>query len=436
MLLSCGREGLTCGSQRPYFSAGSVASVSPLKVGDFLWSAFGSTGAKDHAVVLDAATLEVKLKVPLPKAPTALAAAGRLGFVGTYGGVVVAVQLPAAAPPVLAQPVATQPSAVAAVEAPDPDPSWKLRRVVDGHPKTGRTSGQKTVGTVAAVAWTGDALITGGNDDRLRAFDAHTGKRLWKSTAQPKDIEGLEGCAGGFAARIYGGAIRVISRKGARFKVVGRVAHNGGWMFGLTPDCRFIVADDFDGVLHTYVARGGRHIGDRALNTRLDRRGLRLVGSTLLVPSGDALHTLRVGEKATQPVGGPRSLPPGTGPVVQAFATPLGPLVERCTPTECVVHVGGQALRFDTRGGAWSATVPSSIAVSRRGRDLAWHRDGLELILVYIASDRRQSLGVIPRTMSATPDFAFHPDADLLAVAMQPQPWQVSVYGLRTPAHE
>lgn len=422
------------GAEKPRaLSEPMTASMGVVDAGQQWVAAFGTTGADDTLSLLDEYSLETKAKVALKKAPRVLAADAERAYVGSYDGAVTAVKL--VAPGREATPrakVAVAASAqVAAVAA--PGLGWAATRVIDAHPKTGRTSGQKAPGTVAGLAFLGnDRLVAGGNDDRVRVFSVADGGRLYQSKGLGKDVDGLEGCADGtFAARIYGGAVQVFRAQGATWKPGAKVKHDGGWMFGLSGDCGVVVADDFGGTFTYYDAKSGRSLLNFDSQGRMDRRGLRARGGKLLVQQGPALALHDVGETRE---GSPALETKGValeaegGALVQAWPAGDGVLLEYCGTAACTVVLGERRVTFDTTGGVWSASVPSMIDLSPDGRWLVWGRDGLDLQLVDLQGGGRQSLGVVPRTMSATPTARFSPDGKTLAVAMQPEPWQVTLY--------
>ncbi len=315
----------------------SVASLDPVPAGEaLLWTGFGSTGAEDHLFLVDAVTLKPVRTLNLKKAPGALAVDTKRAYAGTYAGHVLAVDLPLPGPaPQPERPVTPRAGAAVKVGAPDLF-GFRLERVVDAHPKRGRTSGMNVEGAVGALAFLeGGRLAAGGNDDRVRLFELATGREVARTKALGKDIVELVGCAGG----------------GVRAK-------------------------NYDGRLFHFDTKGR--------------------------PT-----------KACQPI------------------EPDGPAwSERCTAAECVLETGGRTLRFDVRGGVWAPSVRSHVAIAPDGSLLVFHRDGLETLLVDLRTERRTSLGVVRRAMSAVPKVAFSPDGRRFAVTMKPDPHQVSVYGL------
>ena len=410
-----------------------IASLGPVDAGAQIVAAFGTTGAADHLTVLDPTMLKPLLQVATRKAPTALAVDATRAFVGSYDGAVTAVRLPLpGTAPAKQQPVA-QVAEVAAPAVVVPDLGWTIERVIDAHPKRGRTSGSDTDGTVGALAFVGsDALATGGNDDRVRVFGLEDGKSRFVSKPLGKDVDGLEGCADGtLVARVYGGAMSVFRARGTGWRATGKIRSRGGWMFGVSPDCRTVVADEYGGTFHLFDVARGAERGSFQGQGQADHRGLRVRGGVLLVQRGEALErhdltTDRPGEALKGSIEAPSRV--DDGGLVQAWVAGDAVLREYCGPTACTVYVGERALRFDTRGAAWSPSVPSMVDLSPDGRFMVWTRDGLDLVLVDVQSDARQPLGNLRRTMSATPKAAFSPDGRRLAVAMQPEPWQVTIY--------
>jgi hypothetical protein len=124
--------------------------------------------------------------------------------------------------------------------------------------------------------------------------------------------------------------------------------------------------------------------------------------------------------------------------LVQAWAVdPDTLLTDHCSASACVVGIADMSgsvrrrLAFDIRGGVWVPSVPSEIDVSADGAHLFFTRDGLEALVVRLATDERVSLGQIARSMSATPAGAFSPtDPRLLAVSMTPVPNEVTLFNI------
>lgn len=421
-----------------------TASAGPVDAGALLLTAFGSTGIDDFAYLLDPADLRRVRTLPTATGPNVLAADAERGYVATYDGTVYAMKLPLPGPaPIAEQPVAPQAMPVAAPKAAE-SLGWTLERVIDAHPKRAETSGQKTEGTVSDVAFLGPdgtLLATGGNDDRARVFSLADGKEIWKSAVLGKDVTAVAGCAEDrFAARTYDGKLLVFgrARPESPYVALATIKHGHGWMFGFDAGCGTVVSDDFDPRFSVYDARSGRKITviEGSVGLVQDLRGLRVEGPTVVLPVAGAFQRYDVSDPET----GPRSLGPVTLPADsrqpnQIWAPDGDSLVlEHCAVDGCTVHLqrGDQArtLRFDTRGGVWMASVPSTLELSPEGRFLLFHRDGLDMVIVEVETGARQVLGQVPRSMASTPSAAFSPDGKRLAVAMQPAPHQVTIYRL------
>ncbi len=408
-----------------------TSSMTPIVAGPLLVTGFGSTGVADFLYMVDPVDMRRVRTLALRKAPRQIAADTKRAYVATYDGRVLAVNLPLPGTPPMAEAVVEPAKAAAEVAAPKGLFGWSLERVIDAHPKRGRTSGNDTDGAVGAVAFLPEhRLVAAGNDDRVRVFDLKSGKRLAKSKSLKKDVNDLAACStGGYVARIYGGVLTVF---GADHRVRRTVKHNGGWTFGASRDCRTLVADDFSGTWHLYDAGSGKRRGKVEGRGHIDRRGLRVRSDAVWIPNRGGVFrrlALKTGELKGR-VDVPQEV--DGGPLVQLWAVTDDAvlLTEHCSPTACVVHVGGTRIQFDTRGAVWSASVPSTIDLSPDGRFLVFHRDGLETLLVRVADGERRSLGLVPRTMSSTPSVAFSPDGKRLALAMAPRSYQVSVYAL------
>ena len=396
-----------------------TASMSAVDAGQLLLTGFGSTGVADFLYMVDPVDMRRVRTVALRKAPRQLAVDAKRAYVATYDGRVMAVNLPLPGP------------APASAAAPKGLFGWTLERVVDAHPKRGRTSGTDTDGAVAAVAFLPERrLVAAGNDDRVRVFDLTTGKRLAKSKGLGKDVNDLTPCSsGGYVARIYGGALVAFD---ADHTVRQTVKHGGGWKFGASRDCSTLVADDFSGTWHLYDTSSGGRRSTTVGRGHIDRRGLRVRGDAVWIPTGGGSFgrlELKGGE-----LRGRVTVEPEVegGTLVQAWAVTDDAilLTEHCSPETCLVQIGARQLRFDTRGAVWSPSVPSTIDLSPDGRFLVFHRDGLETLLVRVADGERRTLGLIQRTMSSTPSVVFAPDGKRFALAMAPHSHQVSVYAL------
>ena len=420
------------GRSPPLTSAGNA-----LDAGALLATGFGTTGADDFVYLVDPVDMRRVRTLALRKAPRGMAVDGKRLYVATYDGRISAMKLPLPGPAPRAEVVVEPAPSAQPAKAPAsavPLFGWRLERVVDAHPKRGRTSGQDTAGTVGAFAFLpGDRIAAGGNDDRVRVFDLATGKRLAQSGRLKKDVVGLRACAdGGFIARIYGGSLH---RFGAKHRKLRSIAHSGGWTFGASGDCATVVADDFRQVWRVYDGGTGKLREKIESRGRIDYRGLKTREDTLWIPrGGDAFQKTSLTSAVRALVDVDPDIATIAGEArVQLWSSPAGVVEERCSSERCDVRIGGRLFRFDTRGGVWSAGVPSTIDVSPDGRFLLFHRDGLETLLVRTEDDARQVIGTIPRTMSSTPGVAFAPDGRRFALTMTPKSHQVSVYAAPAP---
>ncbi len=403
-----------------------VASMGPVDAGAWLLSAFGTTGAKDRGWLLDPRTLKPMGTWPLRKAPTALAVDATRAYVATYDGLVYALPLPGAGPapvkpiPVESKLAPTQPAQTS--EA----PVWRVEASFAAHPRKAKTSGQKTEGAIGALAFTDrETLVLGGNDDRVRLHALPSGKRLWRSRRLGKDVEDLHPCKGGFAARVYGGRMLLFrGRKRAR-----DVRYQGGWLSGVSPGCEVLLADTWKHGLRVFDAKTGKVARDIGGRPAFDKRGLRVREGIVIMPRGAALDAIQIHTGVRSHLGEVAPRVAGMK-MTQVWSSEERLVIEWCGPDACRVEVRGpqgtQALNFDTTGGAWSPSVPSTLDYAAGW--LAFHRDGLDLELVRVADGKRQVLGTVRRAMSSTPPIAFSPDGRRLAVGMHPKPWMVTVF--------
>jgi outer membrane protein assembly factor BamB len=402
---------------------------------------FGSTGAADVGYVLDPATGERLASVALRKSPGAVAVDRERAYFGTYDGQVVAVALPRPGPtPVAEAAVAAQP---VARPAPGPSLGWQVVRTFDAHPRRARTSGSLTDGRIAAVAFLDEErLVLGGNDDFVAVYDV-AGKELWRSKKLGKDVEQIGVCEGGFAASVYGGKFTVFTpaRSGRGWSPQKAIQHPMGWFFGVSSGCA-VVMDDFDGEFTIY--EGGTKRATFSAPGALDRRGLAVVGSRLVISRPGELQVIDVAAaaktgavaEAEQRVATPTEAHGGA--LAQAWLLGDGRLLrEYCGPVRCVVEVvdgrgkgrreAVKTLEFDTRGAGWVASVPSMIAAAADGSALMFFRRNLDLVIADIETGKRQAfadLGGTPRDLVVA---RFSPGGKRIAVAGYPMPWQVTI---------
>lgn len=431
---------------------GPLADAGPL-----ILSGFGSTGADDFAFLLDPADLRRVGTVALPKAANVVAVDEGQGYVATYDGTVRAFPLPLPGPkPTPEAPVATRASASAGV-AQIKDLGWAVERVVDAHPKTGKSSGMKTDGLARSLAWIGDTgrLAVGGNDDKVRVIDGATGKRLWLSRSTGKDITGLTGCADGSLAAVNykGDVIRYTPKGKTKYAASQKVSTEAGEHIGGNKDCSLLITQDISAQpagVKTDDLSVLLSVTERAVG-RFDGRGLRLQANRLVMPRGGYLDIL----DASTPVSPlpqakrmPSPLVAHEGDLVQVWmATDRWLLREYCGPKACTVVMTDiedeatpeRTVAFDIAGGVWVPSVPSELAVSPDGRWLLFARRGLEAELVDLKSGISQPLRHVARSTgraipaTEAPIGAFAPDGRL-AVGMYPAPWQVMI--LTPPAQD
>lgn len=419
-----------------------VSRQAPVHAGPLLWTGFGSTGADDYAYLLDRRDGRPVGRLPLRKAPTALAADRERAYVSTYDGRVYAVRLPQPGPEAVARKPVAETADAAAAPAVDVGP-WRWVTTLDAHPKTARTSGSKRAGTADPVAFVdpgGALLAVGGNDDRVRVFDVASGKRRWISKALGKDVQALAVGGDRIQARIYGGRSFVFERRGDRWRRATRIDHAHGWMSGMTADGATVVADAFDGEVSAYDAATGAQRWAVKTRTRFDQRGVRVVGRRLVVHDEGALKVLEVREKGPVEIGR-RAMPSGDreGEMTQAWMVDeVFGAWERCGPSQCTVEIGrlvggnggGPVARlvFDTRGAGWVPSVPSALRISADRRWLFFFRLGLEPLVVDVAADRRIPLGrITERPVGEYTAARFSTDGRRLALGMHPASWQVTV---------
>jgi len=372
-----------------------TASIGPVDAGALLATGFGITGAADWLYLVDPIDLRRVRMVSLRTAPRQIVAGPSRVYVATYDGRVAAIELPLPGPPALEEAVVQPAPRTAGPGAPKGLFGWKVERVIDAHPERGRTSGQDTED--AAAESRRGALHAPAN--RFRRCEACRYLRI-----SPR-IRALNS-AGGHAHRLV--ALSAAASEGT----VGAVA--------FLPGGRLAAAGNDDRVRVFDLASGARL-------ARGPRLGKDVVGLSACAGGG---YLARVYGGKRRRFGADHR-PGAVDCAVEAPDAP--PITEDCGPEACVVGIGTRLLRFDTRGAVWSPTVPSTLDLSPDGRFLLLHRDGLEALLVRVADGARRALGVVPRTMSATPGLRFDGEGRRFVVTMAPRSHQVTVYARPTP---
>ncbi|MDD5309035.1 MAG: PQQ-binding-like beta-propeller repeat protein [Deltaproteobacteria bacterium] len=444
----------------PGSSCAPVRDPAPMgrrlaRAGSFLVAGFGGKGAAGEIRLLDPRDLVVVTAIRIAASVGPAAADESRAYAATGGGEVLAVTLPVTgkarpAPTAIAPGPGGTPS-----EGPDATAaSFRVtpRFAIDAHPRRAVTSGESTDGAVGAMAFVGPdgrLLATGGNEDRVRVHDlASQGRTTWTSPPLGKDVDGLASCSDGLvAARLSDGRMRLFTPgagAGRAFVPALDLRHQSSWMFGLTQSCKRLVADGFDGRFHVYDATNGSLLASFPTGPGPDRRGVRVRGALLSV--ADELAGVAVLDMDASGTGGlevvawprvPFALE-NEARLVQAWAVDDRTLLtEHCSASACIVSLAdmsgavGRRLAFDTRGGVWVPSVPSDIDVSSDSAYLFFYRDGIEALVVRLATGERVSLGQIPRSMSATPVGVFSPsDPRLLAVSMTPAPNKVTMFAI------
>jgi hypothetical protein len=167
-----------------------------------------------------------------------------------------------------------------------------------------------------------------------------------------------------------------------------------------------------------------------------DRRGVRIEGSGVVVSSDGVLESRNLAGDVTQAITTwPTPTQAHGGALSQAWLLADGRLLREYVGNEqAVVEIlpaaGGapeKTLTFDVTGHGWSPTVPSVIAVSPDGGTLVFFRRQLDLLLVDVATDRRQPLGDLAGPQSGLLEAAFSPDGRRLAIAGHPRGHEVTV---------
>lgn len=402
--------------------------------GQQIVTGFGTTGIDDYGYLFDPTTLKVTAAVALPKAPRAAVANPTHAFVGAYDGTITAFELPAPGPAAIPEKVIA-PQQI--VEGDAPDLGWTVAGVMDVHPRKARTSGSKVDGNVNDLLFLDDDhFAVAGNDDRVAIYATKSPRRVWQSGNLGKDVQELARCRDRFAARTYGGGITVFAPAGRKWRVKANVKHGFGWAFGVAANCS-VIADDFDGNFKIYAPDSNKVIAEFEAKGVFDRRWVRVVGNRMVVSRPEALEVLNVVDLREGP-SAEWSVPTPTqkhgGRITQArLVRGETLLIEWCSAAKCTVELTDgkerrQTFEFDVKGHGWSPTVGSTIELSPDGKTMVFFRRGLDLLLVDVASDRRQPLGDIAEAqIDAVIHPAFSPDGAWLAIAAHPKTWQVTL---------
>lgn len=411
----------------PFLSSGLFADA-----GDQIVTAFGTTGVEDFGHILDL-NGEKLASVKLKKAPRQVAADAERAYFATYDGEVLALDLPRPG-------LKPQPEALVAAQAlPEPprgpDLGWKLLKSFAAHPAKAATSGSMGEGFIYDLDWLdADTLLVGGNDDKAGVWSAE-GNRLWLSPGLGKDVQRVGACDGGFAVQTYGGLVASFRGAGKKFKPARRAEAGFGWAFGVTATCD-VLADDFDGNFQLFDGNSLKAKGNFSAPGVFDRRGVHIEGSGVVVSSDGVLESRNLaGDLAQAVTTWPTPTQAHGGALSQAWLLADGRLLREYVGNEqAVVEIlpaaGGapeKTLTFDVTGHGWSPTVPSVIAVSPDGGTLVFFRRQLDLLLVDVATDRRQPLVDLAGPQSGLLEAAFSPDGRRLAIAGHPRGHEVTV---------
>jgi hypothetical protein len=292
-------------------------------------------------------------------------------------------------------------------------------------------------GSIRGIAFLdpeGSRIAVGGSEDRVRVVDVASGKTLWKSKRLGKNVEKLHRCKDGvFASQTYGGRTDVWVPKGKKGRYISQrtIKAGHGWAFGLVDSCEVVAASTFSDVLVAYDAKTGRKRHVIPLARRgFDQRGLGIRGELAAIDSGDGIKVVTLSGEApvySAALAIERSI--GTQRLVQAWPLSTSTLMlEYCDPNKCSVQFGadGPMVHFDTAGGVWSPTVPSTLALSPDGKWLFFFRRGLQGQLVEVATGKRQ---IIPQNTQSMIG-AFSPDSRRFGLAHHPNGYEVTVFEL------
>lgn len=415
-------------------SAGSLSSGIFANGGAQIVTGFGTTGVDDFGYTFDPATLKATAAVKLKKAPRAAVANATHAFIGAYDGTITAFALPAAGP----KPIPEKVIAAQAIEEGNaPDLGWTVASVMDVHPKKARTSGSMGAGHVNTILFLDDDhFAVGGNDDRVAVYATKSPKRVWRSGKLGKDVYNLARCRDRLAARTYGGNVTTFAPRGRKWRVKSKIKHGFGWSFGMAANCS-IIADDFDGNFKIYKPDTNKVIAEFEAKGVFDRRWVKVVGNRMVVSRPTTLEVmnvvdLREGPSAERSVAVPTNKHGGKLSQARLIRGETL-LIEWCSAAKCTVEITEgkdrrQTFEFDVKGHGWSPTVGSTIEISPDGKTMVFFRRGLDLLLVDIASDRRQPLGdFADKQVDEVIIPAFSPNGQWLAIASHPKTWQVTL---------
>lgn len=411
-------------------SGGTLAAA-----GGQILTAFGSTGIDDFGYTFDPTTLKATAAVALKKAPRAAVANATHAFIGSYDGKITAFDL--ASPgraPMAEKVVKAQPIKVGTA----PQLGWSLARVVDAHPKTARSSGSKGPGHVNDVLFLdNERFAIGGSDDRVTVWSTTGKRRIWRSPRLGKDVQRLARCKDRIAAYTYSGNIFTFAPRGRMWRRKAKIRNGFGWAFGMAANCA-VIADDFAGNFKIYKPDSSKVVAELEAKGVFDRRWVRVTGERMVVSRPSMLEVinvvdLREGPSAERQI--PTPMTKHGAKISQARMVGDRLLVEYCNEETCVVELSGgkapaKTLTFDVKGDGWSSTVGSTIEISPDGKSMIFFRRGLDLLLVDLATDKRQPLNDIAgvdrqRDEVITP--AFSPDSQSIAVGAHPKTWQVTL---------
>ena len=421
-------------------SAALLSGGTFADAGGQILTGFGTTGIDDFGYTFDPMTLKATAAVALRKAPRAVVANSTHAFIGAYDGKITAFALPSAGPAAKAEKVVkAQPIETAAA----PQLGWSLDRVINAHPKTARSSGSKGEGYIYDVLFLdNDRFAIGGNDDRVTVWSTTGKRRIWRSPRQGKDVQRLARCKDRIAAYTYSGRITVFAPRGRLWRTKAKIRNGFGWAFGMAANCA-VIADDFDGNFKIYKPDSSKVAAEFTAKGVFDRRWVRVTGDRMVISRPSMLEVmnvvdLREGPSAERQI--PTPMTKHGARISQARLLGDGApdarlLVEYCNEEKCVVELSGgkapaKTLTFDVKGDGWSSTVASTIEISPDGKSMIFFRRGLDLLLVDLATDKRQPLNDVAgvdRQRDEVVNPAFSPDGKWLAIGAHPKTWQVTL---------